>query len=57
MESHGVPNMIHLTKDTAELIKSRYELTSHGPIEVKGKGVMETIFNGRVASSLILIRM
>lgn len=42
MESHGVPNMIHLTKDTADLIKSRYDLTSRGPIEVKGKGVMET---------------
>jgi class 3 adenylate cyclase/HAMP domain-containing protein len=46
MESHGVPNMIHLTKDTADLIKSRYDLTSRGPIEVKGKGVMETFLMG-----------
>ena len=46
MESHGVPNMIHLTKDTADLIKGRFELTPRGPIEVKGKGVMETFLMG-----------
>lgn len=46
MESHGVPNMIHLTKDTADLIRGRFELTPRGPIEVKGKGVMETFLMG-----------
>ena len=46
MESHGVPNMIHLTKDTADLIKGRYDVTPRGPIEVKGKGVMETFLMG-----------
>lgn len=46
MESHGVPNMIHLTKDTADIISNRFQLESRGPIEVKGKGTMETFLLG-----------
>ena len=46
MESHGVPNMIHLSKDTADLISNRFQLESRGRIEVKGKGTMETFLLG-----------
>ena len=46
MESHGVPNMIHLTKDTADILSNRFQLESRGRIEVKGKGTMETFLLG-----------
>ena len=42
MESHGIPNRIHLSSDTAALIGGRYAVESRGVIEIKGKGQMET---------------
>ncbi|NUO55013.1 MAG: adenylate/guanylate cyclase domain-containing protein [Polyangiaceae bacterium] len=42
MESHGVKDAIHVTQATAELLKEKFDLESRGPIEVKGKGEMET---------------
>jgi class 3 adenylate cyclase/HAMP domain-containing protein len=42
MESHGVPGRVHVTHATAELIKGTFELEPRGPIDIKGKGVMET---------------
>jgi class 3 adenylate cyclase len=42
MESHGVAGRVHITAATAELIKATFELEARGPIDIKGKGVMET---------------
>jgi class 3 adenylate cyclase/HAMP domain-containing protein len=42
MESHGIAGRVHVTAVTAELIKATFELEPRGPIEVKGKGMMET---------------
>ncbi len=42
MESHGIPNKIHMSADTAEIIKDRFAIESRGIMEIKGKGAMET---------------
>ncbi len=44
MESHGVPGRIQITASTYELIKDRFVCEPRGPIEVKGKGLMNTWF-------------
>jgi class 3 adenylate cyclase len=44
MESHGVPGRIQITAATNELIKDQFSCEPRGPIEVKGKGEMETWF-------------
>ena len=42
MESHGIPNKIHMSADTAGIIKDRFAIESRGVMEIKGKGPMET---------------
>jgi class 3 adenylate cyclase len=42
MESHGVPGRVHVSAVTAELIKGTFELEARGPVDIKGKGIMET---------------
>ena len=42
MESHGVPNRVHVTTQTYEALKGVFELEERGAIEIKGKGVMTT---------------
>ena len=42
MESHGLPNKIHVSAETAALIENDFSLTKRGLIDVKGKGQMET---------------
>jgi class 3 adenylate cyclase len=42
MESHGVPGRVHISAVTAELIKGTFELEARGPVDIKGKGIMET---------------
>jgi class 3 adenylate cyclase len=44
MESHGVPGRIQITAATHALIKDQFSCEPRGPIEVKGKGEMETWF-------------
>ena len=44
MESHGVPGRIHVSAATYLLCKDDFEFESRGPIEVKGKGTLETWF-------------
>ena len=44
MESQGAPGAIQITRATYELIKDEFHCESHGPIDVKGKGEMETWF-------------
>ena len=42
MESHGIPNKIHVSADTAGIIRDRFTLESRGVVDIKGKGPMET---------------
>jgi class 3 adenylate cyclase len=42
MESSGLPGRIHLSEVTASQLGDQFELESRGPIEVKGKGTMNT---------------
>jgi class 3 adenylate cyclase len=42
MESHGVPGRIHVTASTFELLGDAFELEPREPIEIKGKGKMQT---------------
>jgi adenylate cyclase len=47
MESHGVPGRIQISPVTYEIIREQFICESRGPIDVKGKGEMETWFVGR----------
>ncbi len=42
MESHGIPNEIQVTEAVYQQLRDRYEFTSRGPVEIKGKGSMTT---------------
>ncbi|KAM4694359.1 guanylate cyclase soluble subunit beta-2-like [Discoglossus pictus] len=45
MESHGVPNKIHLSPSAYRSLKDKeFEISARGEIEVKGKGKMRTYF-------------
>jgi len=44
MESHGIPGRIQITTETKELLDGKYQFESRGPVEVKGKGLLETWF-------------
>ncbi len=44
MESQGVPGMIQITEATYDLLKNDFICESNGPINIKGKGQMETWF-------------
>jgi guanylate cyclase len=47
MESHGEPGKIHISESTRELLKDAYRCTLRGPIEVKGKGILNTWYLDR----------
>jgi class 3 adenylate cyclase len=42
MESSGVPGQIQVSAATHALLTDRFTFEARGPIEVKGKGTMET---------------
>lgn len=44
MESHGEPGRIQISEATRDLIKDSYQCVPRGPIEVKGKGRLNTWF-------------
>ena len=44
MESHGVPDRIHVTAAVEARLRGHYRFEPRGPIEVKGKGTVETFF-------------
>lgn len=47
MESTGQPGRVHVSPQTAELLRGHYELEARGLIEVKSLGEVETYFVGR----------
>ena len=42
MEGTGLPDAIHVSETTFELLRDRFVLDSRAPVPVKGKGVMRT---------------
>ena len=42
LESHGVPNRVHVTDATLRLVADRYAAESLGSVELKGYGPIET---------------
>jgi adenylate cyclase len=42
MESHGLPDTIQVTRPVFEKMRDHYHFEERGPIEVKGKGTVET---------------
>ena len=42
MESQGMPGMIQITEATYDLLKNDFLCELHGPVNIKGKGQMET---------------
>jgi adenylate cyclase len=42
MEAHGIPDEIQVTAEARRRLDGRYRFEARGPVEVKGKGVMET---------------
>jgi class 3 adenylate cyclase len=42
MESHGVPDAIHITRSTRDLLGDDFVTEARGSVEVKGKGEVET---------------
>jgi class 3 adenylate cyclase len=42
MESHGLPGTIQVTRSVYEQLKDNYRFRERGPVEVKGKGLIET---------------
>ncbi|XP_056329093.1 guanylate cyclase soluble subunit beta-2-like [Danio aesculapii] len=58
MESHGLPNKIHLSSSVYQSLKFKgYQITERGEIAIKGKGRMQTYFlqrNLKVSESEIM---
>jgi class 3 adenylate cyclase len=49
MESNGMPGVIQVTRSTYEKLKSSFQFEKREPIQVKGKGEMETyLLRGRI---------
>lgn len=46
MESHGIPDCIHLTEETALLLSGTFNLLKRPALQVKGKGKMDTFLIG-----------
>ena len=44
MESHGLPDEIHITEETRRMLQGGYICEERGMIQVKGKGEMRTYF-------------
>jgi class 3 adenylate cyclase len=44
METYGLPNQIHVSNTTFELLKSKYRLEPREEIDVSGKGKMKTFW-------------
>jgi class 3 adenylate cyclase len=42
MESHGVPGRVHVSAATQALLSTAFELEAREPIDIKGKGRMQT---------------
>ena len=44
MEATGLPGRIHVAPETAQELTGKFGLVARGPVEVKGKGSVESWF-------------
>src|SRR5262249_37197660 len=44
METFGVPGRIHVSREIYRVLRDDFAFESRGPLEIKGKGTMETYF-------------
>lgn len=44
MESHGVPDTVHLSDSSYDLLYGKYRMRLRGVVDIKGKGPMQTWF-------------
>ena len=44
MEASGEPGQIHITENTYRLIREKYDVIKRDPLQIKGKGLMQTYF-------------
>ena len=44
MESHGLPDRVHISEATFKLLEGQFEFEARGPLPIKGKGVLSTWF-------------
>jgi adenylate cyclase len=44
MESFGAPSRIHVSAETYGVLRHDFDFEPRGPLEIKGKGAMETYF-------------
>lgn len=44
MEHYGVPGRIHVSESSYQLLKNQYQFEAREPIDVKGKGVLQSYF-------------
>jgi class 3 adenylate cyclase len=44
MESHGIPNAIHVSEETARLLEHVFDLKERGITNIKGIGDLKTYF-------------
>jgi class 3 adenylate cyclase len=50
MESYGVGGAIQVSEETYRRLRHRYQFEERGPVEIKGKGIMQTYFlTGKLA--------
>jgi class 3 adenylate cyclase len=44
MESHGLPDRVHVSEATFKLLEGQFAFEARGPMPIKGKGVLSTWF-------------
>jgi adenylate cyclase len=44
METFGAPSRIHVSGETYSVLRDEFAFEPRGPLEIKGKGAMETYF-------------
>lgn len=57
MESHGEPMKIHISEDSAEILRrfKTFSIEPRGQVEIKGKGMMNTYWlTGKTSENNIL---
>jgi adenylate cyclase len=53
MEAQGLPDEIQVSEEVFEALRDEYVLELRGPVEIKGKGVMNTyLLEGKRSSRL-----